>query len=157
MKLPKLLRTLATISLLVGLVSLFGNIFLSVFLDDGPVPLFQLSRTELALIIAIVSFVVMLAALVGSVLLSKSANESLRRTGLAAQAKVLAVDDTGITINKNPVARIKLEVYPLSGTPFEAVAEELISRLEVGRISPGVQVTVRYNPTTRDVALERVK
>jgi hypothetical protein len=157
MKLPKLLRTLATISLTVGLVSLFGNIILSVFLDDGPILLFQLPRTALALIIATVSFVVMLASLVGSVILGKAENESLRRSGLAATAKILAVDDTGITINKNPVARIKLEVFPPSGTPFEAVAEELISRLEVGSISPGVEVTVRYNPTTKEVALERVK
>ena len=157
MKLPRLLRTLATIFLIVGSVSLFGNIILSVFLDDRPVPLFQLPRTELALIIATVSFVIMIASLVGSVILGKAENESLRRSGLAATAKVLAVDDTGITINKNPVARIKLEVYPPSGTPFEAVAEELISRLEVGSISPGVEVTVRYNPITREVALERVK
>lgn len=157
MKLPKLLRTLATLFLIVGLGSLFGNIILSIFLDDRPLPLFQLTRTALALTITTVSFVVMLAALVGSVILSRAENESLRRSGLAATAKVLAVDDTGITINKNPIARIKLEVYPPGSPPFEAVAEELISRLEGGSISPGVEVTVRYNPTTREVALERVK
>jgi hypothetical protein len=149
------MRTLAIIALIVGSVSLFGNIVLSVFLDDGPILLFQLRRTELALITATVSFVVMLAALVGSVLLSGSENQHLRRTGLATTAKVLAVDDTGITINKNPVARITLEVYPPDGPPFEAVAEELISRLEVGNISPGTHVMVRYNSTTRAVALER--
>lgn len=157
MKLPKFLRTLATLSLIVGLVSLFGNIFLSIFLDDDLVLLFQLSRTELALIIATVSFVVMVASLVSSIILSQAENESLRRSGLVATAKILAVDDAGITFNNNPVARIKLEVYPSSGTPFEAVTEELISRLEVGRISPGMEVRVRYNPTTREVVLERVK
>ena len=157
MKLPKLLRTLTTISLIVGIVSILANVILSVFLDDHPVPLLQLPRTELALLLAVVSFVVMIASLVGSVLVREAENAGLRRSGLAATAKVLAVHDTRVTVNKDPVVRIKLEVYPPGGTPFEAVAEELISRLEVGSISPGAEVSVRYKPTTREVALERVK
>ncbi len=84
-------------------------------------------------------------------------NALLRRWGQSATATVLAVRDTHERDNGRRVKRIKLAVQPPHGAPFEAVAEDILSSLEIGPVSPGTAVAVKYDPRTREVALESFK
>ncbi len=70
-------------------------------------------------------------------------------TGKPATAKILQLRDTGITINRDPVAEFVLEVYPGTDPPFRAHTRALISRLEVPQAQPGRIVPVKYDPQQR--------
>lgn len=92
--------------------------------------------------------------LVGSAVLSSINNLSLQKDGIQAQATILEVRDTGTTINQNPLVHLKLQVEPGNRPGFEAETEQVIGRLQVPQIQPGVKVKVRYNPYNHEVALD---
>jgi hypothetical protein len=72
-----------------------------------------------------------------------------------AEAKVLKVWDTGVTVNDNPQVRLLLEVRPPitspQGVPFQIEAKTLVSRLNVALVQPGVTAQVRYEATNPKV------
>lgn len=92
--------------------------------------------------------------MIGIPIISWLRNREVRDEGLPAQAKILKIWDTGTTINQNPVVGLLLEVHPPGGTPFQAETEQLISRLQVPMIQPGMEISVKYDPHTQAVALE---
>ncbi|MGO8798047.1 MAG: hypothetical protein ACLQJL_03045 [Roseiarcus sp.] len=54
--------------------------------------------------------------------------------GVRCSAKVLAVADTGVTIDEDPVAQLTLLVSPPPGAPpFDATIEATVSRLAIPR------------------------
>lgn len=54
--------------------------------------------------------------------------------GARCSAKVLAIGDTGETINEDPVARLTLRVAPPHGArPFETTIEATVPRLAIPR------------------------
>jgi hypothetical protein len=65
-----------------------------------------------------------------------------------AEAKVLKVWDTGVSVNDNPQVGLMLEVRPPlgspQGVPFEVEAKTLVSRLNAALVQPGVMAKVRY-------------
>lgn len=71
----------------------------------------------------------------------------LQRTGLPAEATILAIRETGWTVNTiYPVVRLKLEVRPPGGRPYEAEVRTIIGRLDVPQLQPGATVAVKYDP-----------
>ncbi|MCP4657743.1 MAG: hypothetical protein GY856_20235 [bacterium] len=72
--------------------------------------------------------------------------QEIRAVGVSAQAKVLEIWDTGVTVNENPVVGFRLEVYPQDGPPYEAETKALISRLDIPRIQPGAMLPVKFDP-----------
>ena len=68
--------------------------------------------------------------------------------GSPATAKIVRLVDTGTTINNDPVVDFYLLVSPTEGSPYEAHAKALISRLDVPAFQPGRVVPVRYDPQT---------
>lgn len=91
--------------------------------------------------------------LTGAPLVSGLMNRRLLTSGRPASAKILAITDTGTTINQNPVIRFLLEVRPSDRPGFQAVTEKLVSRLQVPRFQPGSTVQVRYDPETQAAAI----
>jgi len=79
----------------------------------------------------------------------------LQKTGMPAQAKILRIWDTGMTVNDDPVVGFLLEVY-LEGQPaYQAKTKLRISRLDIPGIQPGLTVAVRVDPNDhRRVALD---
>ncbi|MFO7675810.1 MAG: hypothetical protein R6X12_05805 [bacterium] len=74
--------------------------------------------------------------------------------GVPAQATVLALADTGVTINKNPQVRVELEVRRRDGHSYRAAATAVVSRLTASRYAPGTTVNVMVDPRDpRRVAL----
>jgi hypothetical protein len=74
--------------------------------------------------------------------------ERLMKTGKSAKAKVNRVEDTNVTINKNPMVRLYVTVTPDDGEEFDAVIETIVSRVEIPR--KGDTVKVWYDPHNRD-------
>jgi hypothetical protein len=68
----------------------------------------------------------------------------VNKIGEPAVAVVLDISDTGITINDNPKVRMKLNVYPKKGAPFEATIKQVVSRVTIPRI--GDRVYVKFDP-----------
>ena len=158
MQLPKILRRLAWFFLAAFFASWLGIAVVESFLhnfnpdpNNLPLPIAILtSLTLIFLFLGIGSFIV-------SFIVRPIENARLRRSGQPATAEVLAIRQTGEFDNNNPVLRFKLEVHPPNGAPFEAVAEDVIPYSQLGSITPGATIAVRYNPSTKNVAIEKSK
>jgi hypothetical protein len=66
------------------------------------------------------------------------------QNGLEAMAEVLGVQDTGTTINNNPVVVMQLKVSTSMGTHFDTSAQAMVSRIAVPRT--GDKIKIKYNP-----------
>jgi hypothetical protein len=75
-----------------------------------------------------------------------AADKALLESGLPAPAVILSVEDTGVTMNDNPQARLTLQVTPPNRPPFQAVVTTFVGRLQIGMLVPGQSVSVRYDP-----------
>jgi hypothetical protein len=70
----------------------------------------------------------------------------LQQAGVAAQARIIKIWDSGMTLNLDPVVWFELIVYPDGQPPYTATTKSPISRLDVPRFQPGARVPVRYDP-----------
>jgi hypothetical protein len=83
----------------------------------------------------------------------------IRAVGVPAEATVVQIWDTGVTVNNDPVVGFVLDVKPADGrSPFQAKARALVSRLDVPRVQPGATLRVMFDPkdTTR-VAIDPIR
>lgn len=93
----------------------------------------------------------------GNTFKSMAGNSAVLKTGVSAPATILSVEDTGVTMNYSPQARLTLQVTPADRAPFQAVATTFIGRMQIGMIIPGATVTVRYDPNDLSkVAIESI-
>jgi hypothetical protein len=101
------------------------------------------SRHELTLVLLAAA-----VGLTGCVSVSPSGMSSaLRENGVAAQATILAVWNTGSTVNGDPVVGMRVEVRAADRPAFEAtIAKTLVSRVAVTQFQPGKDISVRYDP-----------
>jgi len=73
--------------------------------------------------------------------------QRLMKSGLSAQAEILAVEETGITVQGNyPVGRFRFLVYPPEGEPYETKAKCTLNRFEIPAYQPGSTVRVLIDP-----------
>jgi hypothetical protein len=71
----------------------------------------------------------------------------LQESGVPANARILEIWDTGITVNDDPVIGMRVEIDRPDGTAYPAtIPKSLISRLDVPRFQPGASVSVRIDP-----------
>lgn len=73
-------------------------------------------------------------------------DQELLQNGVAAQATILKIWDTGVTLNDNPQVGMLLEVQPQGRDPFRVEMKSIISRIAIGQIQPGRVVPVRFDP-----------
>jgi hypothetical protein len=73
-------------------------------------------------------------------------NEKLLKEGVAANATILKIWDTGVTLNDNPQVGMLLEIQPIGREPFRVEMKSIISRIALAQIQPGRVVPVRYDP-----------
>jgi Short C-terminal domain len=75
----------------------------------------------------------------------KKVAENLIATGSKAVGTVVAVRDTGMTVNDNPRIKMTFRLEPLDGSPaFDAEKTRTVSRLEIPR--QGDRYPVWYDP-----------
>lgn len=91
--------------------------------------------------------------LIGSGMTASTRSQRVLAEGVPAQAIVLKLTDTGTTVNRNPLARLTLEVHSPNEAPFEAEMEKVLSRLEVPQFQPGAILNVKYDPDSKAVAV----
>lgn len=101
-----------------------------------------------------VFFCLSMLALFGTLPLAWLGNRRVLRAGERAEAVILDIWDTGMTVNQSPVVGFQLRVEPITGMPFEATTERLISRLQVHEFQPGARVPVRYDKKSKAVVLD---
>jgi hypothetical protein len=65
-------------------------------------------------------------------------------SGVRASAEIVAVEDTGTTINDDPRVLVRLRVETPDGSPLELERKVLVSRLTIPRA--GERVEVAYDP-----------
>lgn len=68
----------------------------------------------------------------------------INEIGESAEALVLDISDTGISINLNPKIRLTLKVYPKDREPYVATVSQVVSRITVPRV--GDRLNVKYDP-----------
>jgi hypothetical protein len=74
-------------------------------------------------------------------------NNRVRAGGVRAEAVILSVEETGVTIQGNyPQARLRLLVQPETGESYEATTRCLMNRLEIPAYQPGSSITVAVDP-----------
>jgi hypothetical protein len=74
-------------------------------------------------------------------------NNRLRARGVRAEAVILSVEETGVTIQGNyPQARLRLLVQPETGESYEATTKCLMNRLEIPAYQPGKRIPVVVDP-----------
>ncbi len=79
-----------------------------------------------------------------SLLKRDPAQERLLTHGETASAEVLAIRDTGSTMNRDPVVALTLRVKPRYGSTFQVETNTLVSRVAVPR--PGDVIHIKYDP-----------
>jgi hypothetical protein len=109
--------------------------------------------SEISLTITIALSVLSMVLIFGSPALAALLNRRLINSGRQATAKIISLEQTGTTINDNPVVRFVLEVDRPDGSPFHAEAERLVPLVQIPRLQPGASVQVRYDPNTLEVAI----
>ena len=68
----------------------------------------------------------------------------IKANGVEAEATILSLSDTGVTLNKNPVAKLRLRVQPMGLAAYEVEVKAMVSRLAIPR--PGDGVRVKFDP-----------
>lgn len=91
----------------------------------------------------------------GSTFKSMAGNSNVLKAGVSAPAVILSVQDTGVTMNDNPQARIRLRVMPMGGDAFEAEVTQIVGRFQVAMLVPNASVMVKFDPNDKTkVAIE---
>jgi hypothetical protein len=68
------------------------------------------------------------------------------QVGRVGSATVMAIRDTGVTINDNPQAELDLSVALDGSAPYPVTHRQVISRIAIGGFQPGATVPVRVDP-----------
>lgn len=68
----------------------------------------------------------------------------LAQTGVDATAEVISIQDTGATVNMNPVVVLVMKVKPSKGDEFQTAGQLMVSRLAIPRA--GDKIKIKYNP-----------
>jgi hypothetical protein len=72
---------------------------------------------------------------------------AIQAVGEPAQATVLQVWDTGITVNNDPVIGLRLTVERPGQSPYEAVIQKSrVSRVHIPQFQPGSRVPIKIDP-----------
>lgn len=111
--------------------------------------MFGMSFFLVAYPILIVPFVLLcFAAPLSIMVMAKAGNNAkklLNAGGVKTTARIVQVQDTGMTMNKIQIGiRLTLEVLSVTGSPFQAVVDIFCSRVSIPR--PGDMIEVVYNP-----------
>ncbi len=86
-------------------------------------------------------------------------SRAIQKIGESAQATVLQVWDTGVTVNNDPVIGLRVAVERAGQPPYEAtIKKSLVSRVHIPLFQAGSRVPVKVDPKDPNrVALDMYK
>ena len=102
------------------------------------------NNPALYLILLALGSVVFLAGMFSGYFIVPGKYRRLKAHGVEADATILAVSDTGVTMNKNPYVKLRLRVEPIGMAAYETEAKAMVSRVAIPR--PGDGVRVKFDP-----------
>jgi hypothetical protein len=73
-------------------------------------------------------------------------DKQLLATGETAQATVMQIWDTGVSINDNPRVGLLLEVHPANRPAYQVKTAQTVSRLQTSLYQPGQTLEVKIDP-----------
>jgi hypothetical protein len=76
--------------------------------------------------------------------------QRLRVEGVAGQAQVLEMSQTGVTMNDQPQIRIRLMISAPGHGTYEKTVKEYVPLIMLGRLSSGAPLPVRVDPNDRE-------
>ena len=146
------MKNLRPIIILSALISFIGIALAAFFMFMGPDRMQVAGKSiadlleggELLGILAIPFVLVITAVVMWSVF--RTVSPPKIKNGVTAPARVLEVQDTGVSVNDNPQVKLMVEVIPQSGSPFQAEVKTLVSRLNAALVQPGITAEVIYDP-----------
>ena len=78
------------------------------------------------------------------------ARRKLLESGEPAEATILKVTDTGVTMNNiYPVVKVLLEVRPQGRPPYQVETRMILSRVDIPQVQPGTVVPVKIDPRSQ--------
>jgi len=83
-----------------------------------------------------------------SVGIDEEKRQKLMKEGKSAKGEITKVEDTNVTLNKNPKVRLYIRVKPENEDEFNAIIETVVSRVNVPR--KGDTVKVWYDPNNKE-------
>lgn len=105
------------------------------------------------LVIVAVSVLVSVAVPIAIIVFIMKKNAERGRlvaTGIAAQAMIVQVADTGMRINHQPRLQIVVDVHPMPGhatfAPFRTTHTGTVPMMAMSRVGPGATVPVKCDP-----------
>lgn len=128
----------AWIGIVVGLIGFIVAIG-SVVTVAGPYAIYSAAGL---LVMGVIMFYLFYKTLFAPVILAKR----LRKTGIANNAVIKEVKDTGVTVNNCPQVKLVLELRNNSGQSYTTTIRTLISRLQPQLFQPGLVVPVLVDP-----------
>ena len=109
--------------------------------------------TIVIIVISLAAAIIPLVLILRYVSKMSAKNQALMTNGIPAQARVVQMGPTGMTINDAPQMNLVLEVHPPqqpgyrgAAAPFMANVQALIPVYAMGRVQPGAMVPVRFDP-----------
>ena len=101
--------------------------------------------------IAITGFAILISMITGGCAIADrlsgvSDAKALQEIGESAEATIVKIWDTGITVNEDPVVGFLLDVRPSGKPAYQAETKLRISRVDIPRVQPGTVVAVRIDP-----------
>ena len=102
------------------------------------------NNPALYLILLALGSVVFLAGMFSGYFMVPGKYRRLKAHGVEAEATILAISDTGVTLNKNPYVKLRLRVEPIGVAAYETEAKTMVSRVAIPR--PGDGVRVKFDP-----------
>ncbi|MGN9840273.1 hypothetical protein ACTMTI_19325 [Nonomuraea sp. H19] len=107
--------------------------------------------TAMWMSMAIVGGTTLMLACVGLPFLIVARNgQRLLATGIAAQAVVESMADTGMTVNGQPVVSFVLAVRTDDGQAYRVTHRQSLPRIPMGVVAPGVTVPVKVDRQRRE-------
>ena len=101
-------------------------------------------NTALYLVLLAIGSVVFLWGMFSGFLTTPGNYRRIKAHGIEADATILAVSDTGVTLNKNPYVKLRLRVEPIGMAIYKTEAKAMVSRVAIPR--PGDGVRVKFDP-----------
>lgn len=98
-------------------------------------------------------FAATFAFFIASLIVGGLSNQLILASGQDAEAKILAIADTGSRTNDNPVIEFSLQIQPANYPSFVAQARQTVSPIHLPSYQPGKIVNVKFVPGTDRVAI----
>ncbi|MGI5289684.1 hypothetical protein ACQEVF_40970 [Nonomuraea polychroma] len=76
--------------------------------------------------------------------------QRLMATGVPAQAVVESMDDTGVTVNGQPLVSFLLTVRMADGMAYQVTHRQSLPRIPMGVVAPGATVPVKVDAQRRE-------